>query len=168
RNVANGFEALFMNNTGLDNVASGFEALPSNTTGSGNVAIGREALAHIMSGSFNTAIGYLAGGSLTFGDNNIIIGNSGVYTESNTIRIGSTSPPVHSSTFIAGISGTAVTGTGVVVDGNGQLGVAPSSARFKDDIKPMNKASEAVLSLKPVTFRYRKQLDPKCTPQFGL
>ncbi len=59
-------------------------------------------------------------------------------------------------------------GTAVVVDGNGQLGVAASSARFKDEIKPMNKASEAILALKPVTFRYKKEIDAGRTAQFGL
>jgi hypothetical protein len=70
------------------------------------------------------------------------------------------------TTFIAGISTAPVTGTPVVVAGNGQLGVAPSSARFKDEIKPMDQASEAVLALKPVTFHYKS--DKSGTPQFGL
>jgi hypothetical protein len=55
-----------------------------------------------------------------------------------------------------------------VVNSSGQLGVAPSSARYKDEIKPMDKASEAILALKPVTFHYKKQIDPDSTPQFGL
>jgi hypothetical protein len=66
------------------------------------------------------------------------------------------------------ILGTAVSGAAVVVDGNGQLGVAASSIRFKDQIKPMNRASEGILALKPVTFRYKHSIDPKATPQFGL
>ena len=70
------------------------------------------------------------------------------------------------ATFIAGISGTAVVGDAVVVDAKGQLGTATSSARFKNDIKPMDKASESILTLKPVTFRYKS--DSKGTPQFGL
>src|SRR5262249_49807385 len=74
----------------------------------------------------------------------------------------------HTATYIAGISGTAVAGTGVVVDGNGQLGVLVSSARFKDEIKPMGKASETILSLKPVTFRYKREVDPTAMRQFGL
>jgi methyl-accepting chemotaxis protein len=72
------------------------------------------------------------------------------------------------ATFMAGISGTAVTGAAVVVNSSGQLGVAASSARFKEEIKPMNDASEAILALKPVTFRYKKELDPQAIPQFGL
>ena len=69
---------------------------------------------------------------------------------------------------LAGIHGVTVTGTAVVVNSSGQLGVAPSSQRFKADIKPMDKASEAILALKPVTFRYKHELDPGGIPQFGL
>jgi len=59
-------------------------------------------------------------------------------------------------------------GVGVVIDSTGHLGTATSSARYKNNIKPMDKASEAILSLQPVTFRYKKELDPKPIPQFGL
>src|SRR5207237_7224706 len=79
--------------------------------------------------------------------------------------------PKHTATYIAGISGvTLAGGVPVVVDTTtGQLGIAAtSSQRFKDEIKPMDKASEAILALKPVTFRYKKELDPKSIPQFGL
>src|SRR5438046_134085 len=73
------------------------------------------------------------------------------------------------STYVAGISGVTVAGgIGVIVDSNGHLGTSTSSARYKEAIQPMNKASEAILSLKPVTFRYKKELDPKAIPQFGL
>src|SRR5437773_2710061 len=72
------------------------------------------------------------------------------------------------NTFVAGINGAAVTGAAVKVNAAGQLGTAPSSARFKDAIKPMDKASEAILGLKPVTFHYKKELDPEGIPQFGL
>src|SRR5262249_6989995 len=72
------------------------------------------------------------------------------------------------STSIAGISGVPVTGSTVVVNSTGKLGVATSSARFKEAIKPMDKTSEAILALKPVTFRYKKDLDPEGIPQFGL
>ena len=75
---------------------------------------------------------------------------------------------MQTATFIAGIHGVAVTGAAVLVSSSGQLGVAPSSERFKDRIKPMDKASEAILALKPVTFRYKKDLDPAGTSQFGL
>jgi predicted ribosome quality control (RQC) complex YloA/Tae2 family protein len=55
-----------------------------------------------------------------------------------------------------------------VVNANGKLGVAPSSKRFKDQIKPMDKESESILALKPVTFRYKQQIDANRIPQFGL
>jgi trimeric autotransporter adhesin len=76
--------------------------------------------------------------------------------------------PAHTATYIAGISGSAVNGSAVKINGSDQLGTAPSSARFKDEIKPMDKASKAILALKPVTFRYKKKIDPDRTTQFGL
>src|SRR5205814_3797987 len=73
------------------------------------------------------------------------------------------------ATFIAGISGaTVASGVGVIVGSNGRLGTVVSSERFKDDVKPMEKASEAILALQPVTFRYKHDLDPDGIPQFGL
>jgi len=107
-----------------------------------------------------------AGGNLLDGDNNIYVGNPGVNPESGTVRIGTAG--THTATFVAGISGTAVTGTAVVVTGSGQLGVAPSSERFKDEIKPMDKTSEAILALKPVVFCYKKEIDADRVTQFGL
>jgi hypothetical protein len=86
--------------------------------------------------------------------------------ESGKIRIGK--QETQNGTFIAGISGVAVTGSQVVVNSNGKLGVSTSSARFKEAIKPMDKVSEAILALKPVTFRYKEEIDPDCMPQFGL
>src|SRR5438105_8663173 len=73
------------------------------------------------------------------------------------------------ATFIAGIYGATIGGAlTVFVDSTGHLGTAPSSARFKEAIQPMDKASEAILSLQPVTFRYKHELDPDGVPQFGL
>jgi hypothetical protein len=112
-------------------------------------------------------LGDSAGWDLTTGDFNIYIGNRGVAAESNTIRIGTVG--TQTRTFIAGISGTAVSGgVPVRVNSSGKLGTAPSSQRFKEAIKPMDKASEAILALKPVTFRYKKEIDPDRIPQFGL
>ena len=111
-------------------------------------------------------MGFAAGDLLTTGDDNIDIGNEGVADEAGTVRIGTDG--TQTRTFIAGISGVVVSGAGVVVNASGQLGVAASSARFKDEIKPMDKASEAILALKPVTFRYKHELDPDGIPQFGL
>jgi len=108
-------------------------------------------------------LGYAAGVNI-LGSYNIDIDSAGKSGESNTIRIGT----LQTATFIAGISGTAVAGVGVVVDGNGQLGVLVSSERFKDEIKPMDKASEAILSLRPVTFHYKNAINAKGILQFGL
>src|SRR5262249_32247669 len=97
----------------------------------------------------------------------IDIGNLGIAGEANTIRIGTVG--TQTSTYIAGIMGKpSPMGMPVFINANGQLGSAPSSARFKDEIKPMDKASETILALKPVSFHYKKEIDPDRTPQFGL
>src|SRR5436309_3092443 len=166
-NTAEGDDALFNLDTsqGTNNTAIGVAALFSNTTGSNNTADGFQALLNNTTGSFNIAVGNGAGGNLTTGINNIDIGNNGVAGESKTIRIGKSGK--QTNTFIAGISGATVpTGVAVIVDASGHLGTTTSSARFKEAIKPMDKASEAILALKPVTFQYKKELDPAGVPQF--
>ena len=183
-NTATGSEALFSNTTGYTNTAIGANALLSNTAGFGNTAIGLAALFSNTDGFNNTAIGDSAlfsnttgrnnialgdsaGINLTTGKNNIDIGNAGVAGEANKIRIGTKG--TQKAAFIAGISGaTVASGVGVIVGSNGQLGTVVSSERFKDAIKPMDKASEAILALQPVTFRYKHELDPDGIPQFGL
>ena len=105
--------------------------------------------------------------NLTSGSNNIDIGNPGLVGESKRIRIGTAG--TQKATFIAGISGATVpNGVGVIVGSNGQLGTVTSSARYKEAIKPMDKASEAILALEPVTFRYKHELEPAGIRQFGL
>ena len=141
-------------------------ALFGNTTGNNNTASGEGALFRNTTGSSNVAVGVNAGSNLTIGNNNIHIGNVGVAGEANTIRVGMQG--TQTRTFIAGISGVAVAGSAVVANANGQLGIAASSERFKDEIKPMDKASEAILALQPVTFYYKKEIDPTRTLQFGL
>jgi uncharacterized coiled-coil protein SlyX len=165
-NTADGFEALFSNTTGNHNTADGDIALLHNTTGNFNTASGAHTLLNNTTGSFNIALGVNAGDNLTIGNNNIDIGNRGVAGESATARIGTTG--IQTRTFIAGVRGVAVAGSTVVVNAGGQLGVAASSERFKDEIQPMHKASEAILALQPVTFRYKKNIDPDRVPQFGL
>jgi hypothetical protein len=165
-NVALGVNSLQRNTTGDNNTAQGVNALSNNTVGNNNTANGRAALLRNTIGSSNIALGINAGGNLTIGDSNIDIGNAGVAAEANTIRVGTQG--TQRRAFIAGISGTAVTGSPVVVNASGQLGVAASSERFKDEIKPMNEVSEAILALQPVTFRYKKDIDPDHVPQFGL
>jgi hypothetical protein len=181
-NVADGKSALRENTAGRQNTATGLRAMETNTTGDQNTASGAFALRKVASSRFNTAIGshalenattgdnnialgYTSGAALATGSNNIDIGNPGVAAEDGTIRIGSAS---HVRTFISGISGSVVTGAIVQVDAAGQLGMAPSAARFKKDIKPMDKASEELFSLEPVTFRYKEQIDSTGKGQFGL
>jgi uncharacterized coiled-coil protein SlyX len=166
-NTAAGLAALFSNTTGSANTATGFTALQSNTTGAANTAYGVQALQGNTTGSANIALGFGAGQNITTGSLNIDIANVGVSTEASTIRIGTAGN--QTATFIAGISGVTVAGgVTVIVDANGHLGTIVSSQRFKDQIKPMDKASEVILSLRPVTFRYKHELDPEGIPQFGL
>jgi hypothetical protein len=166
-NTATGAGALFSNTIGDNNTADGAFALFSSTTGEFNTAVGLNALVANVSGSGNTAIGDGAGSANTNGSFNTYVGfvTFGVNGESDTIRIGD--PVNGAACFIGGIFGqTAMGGSAVFVDSNGRLGTATSSKRFKDGIKPMDKASEAVLALKPVSFQYKS--DKTKTPQFGL
>src|SRR6266567_3179758 len=160
-NNAFGVEALYNNLTGESNNAFGHLALESNVDGVWNNAFGFNALDSNVSGSFNTAIGDSAGLDIT-GDGNVCIGE-GVFGETG----------VNDSTYVRNVGSTAqpVGGTvfGVTVDSaTGKLGFAPSSRRYKEDIKPMDKASEALFALKPVTFRHKKQIDPKQHLDYGL
>ena len=165
-NTANGFAALDFNTIGSDNTASGYRALFSNTTGNNNTAIGFHALGHNNRGRRNIALGFEAGLHLTR-DDNIDIGNRGVTGDSNTIRIGTGG--TQSATFIAGISGVTVAGgVGVIIDANGHLGTMVSSERFKEAIKPMENASETIYQLRPVSYRYKKAIDPTQSAAFGL
>jgi hypothetical protein len=154
-NTAIGHDALFNNGTGNNNTAVGREALLSNTTGESNVAIGRGALAKSTTGVSNLALGIDAGNQ--------------VITASNIIAIGHTAADVSDTTWISNVYGvTTQSGTTapVVVSDSGRLGTVVSSERFKKDIATMEKASKAILSVRPVTFHYKS--DAKETPQFGL
>jgi uncharacterized coiled-coil protein SlyX len=167
-NTATGVSALQSNTSGYYNTATGNLSLFNNTAGAYNTASGFGALANNSTGSFNTALGDFAGQGLTTGSYNISIGYGLVNNaaDAGTIRIGNSN---QTKTFISGIYGvTATSGVAVYVNSNGQLGTATSSARYKEDIKPMEKASEAILGLTPVTFRYKHELDPDGIPQFGL
>ena len=166
-NTATGYYALLNDTAGDNNTAMGANAALHDTVGSENTAVGFSALINNRAGSSNIALGSMAGFNLDRGNNNIHIGNVGFAGETEHIRIGTEG--TQTATYIAGISGATVpTGVTVIVDSNGQLGTTTSSARYKDAIKPMDKASEAILSLKPVTFRYKHELDPQGIPQFGL
>jgi Chaperone of endosialidase len=174
QNAATGVQALFSNTTGFHNTAAGFQALLSNTSGNHNTADGDNALVHDTTGSLNTAIGahtleqnitgssnvalgFQAGFNIT-GSGNVCVGQNivGVAGESNVTRIGN-------------IASTAqANGVLVTVGAGGKLGFQASSRRYKDDIKPMEKASEALFALKPVSFRYKQEIDPARSPDFGL
>jgi trimeric autotransporter adhesin len=197
-NTAIGFHALVSNKTGSSNNAVGFDALAlndgvppqgsfnnahgnfalfSNTTGRQNNAFGDSALSSNVTGSFNTAIGDFAGAAITRNWNidigKDVVGIGGATGDNFVTRIGISDPAdpsghVQQKCFIGGIVNAPITGVGVVVNATGQLGIAASSARFKDEIKPIDKASEAVFALKPVTFRYKQEIDTAGTPQFGL
>jgi hypothetical protein len=150
--MASGYQALFANTTGSNNTASGYYALGNNTTGSGNIAIGSTAGANSGSGS-----------------NNIDIGNVGTSNDNGAIRIGT--PGTQTSTFIAGIYGsmTGLQGVNVVVDVNGNLGTVSSSRRYKEDIQDMADASDGLMQLRPVTFRYKQAYEDGSKPvQYGL
>jgi trimeric autotransporter adhesin len=166
-NTVLGDNALVNNAGGFSNTAIGSQALANNTTGRLNTAVGYTALLNSPTGFFNIALGAGAGMKLRRGSNNIDIGNQGNLGDSNTMRIGTEG--LQTTTYIAGVSGSIVAdGVSVVVDSEGHLGTVMSSERYKDEIKPMDKASEAILALQPVTFRYKHDLDPAGIPQFGL
>ena len=159
--TAVGAGALLNNTTGGNNTATGFEALRDNTTGNTNVAMGLQALEHNTTGAENTALGVEAGREQTTGSGNVYIGRSmvGVAGETN-------------KTYIRNINTTNVNGgvaDSVTVDlGTGLLGHLTSSRRYKEDIQPMDKASEALYRLKPVTYHYKKEIDRTQSPAFGL
>ena len=166
-NTAIGGYALSSNTIGGCNTATGTNALRFNATGMDNTANGVQALENLTTGSTNIAMGYCAGMNLTTGDRNIDIGNPGAASDAATIRIGNAL--IQTATFIAGIREKTTANANaipVVIDSYGQLGTTSSSRRFKDEIKPMNQTSEAILRLKPATFHYKS--DSTGTPQFGL
>jgi uncharacterized coiled-coil protein SlyX len=158
-NTAVGAAALLDNTSSFDNTAIGFQAL-TQTTGGANTAVGRGALDQNITGNFNTAIGKDAGGLAT-GSGNVYIGHlvAGVAGENN-------------HTYIRNIKDTSVSGGGadfVTIDlTTGLLGHATSSRRYKEDIRPMDKTSEVIYQLQPVTFHYKKEIDRTQSPAFGL
>jgi hypothetical protein len=156
-NNAFGFKALSSNTIAGDNTALGDQALLSNTIGGGNTAVGAFALLNNTTGVTNTALGFNAGFGITTADNVIVIGTNVAGQN------------IDHSCFIGEIFGeTSSSGAAVFINSEGRLGTATSSRRFKEGIKPMNKASESLFALKPVTFHYKKEIDPTSTSQFGL
>ena len=168
-NVASGSEALFTNATGAQNVASGYQAL-HHDTGAFNTALGASALSANTTGGSNLALGRLAGSSLTTGSNNIEIANNGVAGEARTTRIGTQGTQMKA--FLSGVTGVSIPGPtqAVLVNSSGQLGTATSSsARLKQDIRPLAQTAGLVLELHPVSYRYRPAYAPAGNPlQYGL
>jgi len=150
--------ATLFRSIGAENTATGLGALLSNTSGNGNTANGTLALSNNTTGSDNIALGRNAG--------------SGVTTTSNVIVIGTEGNDVDNSCYIGNIFGaTSSNGAAVFVNSNGRLGTVTSSRRFKECIEPMGDASEALFRLEPISFRYKKHVDPESSeggPQFGL
>jgi hypothetical protein len=166
-NTAVGNYAMFFGGAGAsNNTAIGANALVY-TAGTGNAALGEGALIGATTGNNNIAIGYQAGQAVTTTSNNIHIGNSGAATDSGTIRIGTAG--TQTSAFVAGIYNSNVSGAAVQVNSNGQLGIVSSSRRYKEDIQDMGDASDGLLQLRPVTFRYKKAYEDGSKPvQYGL
>jgi Chaperone of endosialidase len=157
-NTANGVRALLNNTEGHLNTANGVDALHYNTTGGSNTANGGAALYSNTTGSSNTAIGDTAGFYATTGNNNVYVGAGmqGVAGESNAC-------------YIASIFGQmSVNGISVLINSENKLGTLTSSKRFKEGIRPLDKASEALFALHPVAFHYKKEIDPAGMQQFGL
>jgi uncharacterized coiled-coil protein SlyX len=173
-NTAIGDSTLLNNTEGFGNTATGVTALRNNTTGIFNTAIGNSALAANFNGQSNTALGTGALESNTSGSGNTALGQGaggGVTTAGGVTCIGAGigGGNVDNTTWIGNVFGvTTQSGTTapVIVSNDGQLGTVVSSERFKKDIAAMNNASNAILSLRPVTFHYKT--DTKGTAQFGL
>ncbi len=155
-NSAHGDHSLYSNTTGNNNTATGSTALEDNTTGGGNTAVGSAALASNTTGGDNTAVGNEAGSSIT-GSGNVCIGAgiNGFAGESDITRI-------------RNVYGSVATDRAVYVTADNKIGTLSSSRRYKEEITPMNRASDALFALKPVTFRYKKTIDPARVLSFGL
>jgi trimeric autotransporter adhesin len=176
-NTATGVNALQLNQTGFQNTAVGTNALVNNigggfTAGSYNTAVGDRALFDNTTGAFNTAVGSSALANNISSVNNIALGsNAGVNvtTASSTISIGAPGANTSNTCAIGHIFGRPSSGgSAVFVNASGILGTSTSSKRFKEEIEPMDKFSEALYAVKPVTFRYNKEMDPAGIRQFGL
>jgi hypothetical protein len=176
-NTATGALALESNNTGGSNTGIGTYALELNTSGSNNTAIGRQALFNNQVGGNNIAIGFKAAiNVLSTNSNNIHIGSVGSTNDNAVIRIGGNpilgDPGIQTTFFAAGIRGITTgqsNAVPVVIDSNGQLGTINSSRRFKEDIQDMADASNGLMRLRPVTFRYQKPFADGSKPiQYGL
>lgn len=153
-NVALGMAAMLGNLTGHSNIAVGADTLRGVIHGSQNVAVGTSALNRISDGIANIAIGHLAGSELEDGSGNVLIANLGRVSESNAVRIGT---DAHRIYFEGARNRSVSQPLGLAIGDDGQIGIIPSSRRYKEDIADMNDASELLMRLRPVTFRYKKE-----------
>jgi uncharacterized coiled-coil protein SlyX len=176
-NNAFGRNALLNNVDGDENDALGDDSMEENTTGSQNTAMGDDSLDSNTTGSGNTAMGKEAGNSIIDGNDNVLLGHDagvGLVHASRNVAINSeASGPfldLDDTCFIGSIFGEPVSDPGsqaaVFVDQFNVVGIMNSSRRFKHDIQPMDKTSETLYRLKPVTFKYNS--DWKDTTQYGL
>jgi hypothetical protein len=165
-NTATGDSALKANTSGGFNTAIGASALQSNVIGSNNTAVGNQALINVT-GSSNIALGAYAGSAVLGGGNNIDIGSTGASGDNAVINLGTQG--TQTSAYIAGIYGVNANGVAVYINSNGQLGTVQSSRRYKEDIQDMGAASDGLMRLRPVTFRYKKPFTDGSQPmQYGL
>lgn len=155
-NTGIGSAALRSNTTGVSNTATGGGALLLNTTGGRNTAVGLRALWTNSTGDGNTALGVDAGLSLN-GGGNVCIGD-GVEGASG----------MNDTTWIRNVYASVATGRAVFVNSDNKIGTMSSSRRFKDEIRPMDQASDVIFALKPVTFRYKEEIDRSHALSFGL
>ena len=170
-NTAIGESALYFNVGGQNNTGVGRGALHDNQSGSSNTALGHRAL-YFASGSNNIAIGKDAGFvQLMSGSNNIYIGSIGnpsLPGESGQIRIGTVG--VHTAGIvIVGIHGFGSSGgIPVIVNGGGRLGTMQSSRRVKEQIRDVAADSADLMRLRPVSFKYKPEVDDTGLTQYGL
>jgi hypothetical protein len=172
-NTASGVGALFNNTSGFDNTAIGYNALLSNTTAGDNTAVGSTALFSNTTGEFNTAIGSQALRDNVDGDSNTAIGDSAGFnlTGSGNVCIGAGVNGFAGEsniTRIRNVYDSAATERAVYVTSDNRIGTLSSSRRYKEQIKPMENASETIHALRPVTFRYKKEIDARRSLSFGL
>jgi hypothetical protein len=165
-NNAVGFMAMYFNTTGYNNNAQGSYSLSSNTTGYGNSAMGANSLLNLTTGFRNVGVGNNTGTSLVAGNYNVDIGwgVSGSADETGVVRIGN--PTYATATYIAGILGNPISGSTVVINANGQLGVLSSSERYKTDVASFSADGGKLQQLRPVSFHLKTE--PDGALQYGL
>ena len=172
-NTANGDGALFANSAGFNNTAIGYNALLNNTTAGDNAAVGTTSLFNNDTGEFNVAVGSQALYNNVGGDSNTAVGDSAGFnlTGSGNVCIGAGVNGVageNNITRIRNVYDSVATERAVYVTSDNRIGTLTSSRRYKDEIKPMEDASKTIHSLKPVRFRYKKEVDPTRSLCFGL